>query len=760
MLFKKLLRTALKYKAQFISMIIMVTLGMGVFLGFNSEWYSLQRDTDWFLEETNYADFRVYSDNGFSSSDVKNIKKIDGISAVSRFFSVNVGIDGEDSSIALTAVEDYVVSTMYITSGAEYSATSEGIWLSDKFASANGYSVGDEITFTYRGIKISGNIEGLAKSGEYMVCVADSNQLMPDYGIFGFAYVSPQKIATALQAVGSDMFYPQINIISSLGEDALEEAVDKALGKTTQILYKDKHTAYAAAQSEIEEGQSMGNLVPVIFLAIGILTMITTMHRITANEKTQIGTLKALGFRNRKISWHYTSYGLFIGVVGSLLGLGLGYAISALVVNPTIMQGTYFDMPVWKLYMPWYCWVVMIAAVAFLTLISFLSVRTMLKGTAADTLRPYVPKKVKPLAIEKTKLWSKTSFGTRWNLRDLFRHKARLIMTLIGVMGCTVLLVGGLGMSDTMDGFLDVIDNDMYHYETRINFSETVTDEQVQSTVSTYKADTLAEITGEVDDSVIVVDVYDVPNGKIGFIDKKNKSVTLGDDGVYICIRLTDTYSVGDTIKFSPYESSEEYELKVVGVIRSVVSENITMTATYAESIGLKATYKAAFTDEVKANIATADYISGLQSKSDVMDTYDGFMEIMDVMVAVLVVAAIILGVVVLYNLGVMSYVERYRELATLKVVGFRNKDIGKLLISQNLWLTVVGLLLGIPAGVGVLYALLTLLASEYELKLLLGATTYIVSILVTVGVSLVVGFMVARRNRKINMVEALKGQE
>ena len=129
-------------------------------------------------------------------------------------------------------------------------------------------------------------------------------------------------------------------------------------------------------------------------------------------------------------------------------------------------------------------------------------------------------------------------------------------------------------------------------------------------------------------------------------------------------------------------------------------------------------------------------------------------------MVIILVVAAVILGVVVLYNLGVMSYVERSRELATLKVLGFRNRTIGKLLISQNIWLTVIGVLIGLPAGVGVLQWLLAALAGEYEMKLMLGPLTYCVSILLTFGVSLLVGLMVARKNKKIDMVEALKGAE
>ena len=129
-------------------------------------------------------------------------------------------------------------------------------------------------------------------------------------------------------------------------------------------------------------------------------------------------------------------------------------------------------------------------------------------------------------------------------------------------------------------------------------------------------------------------------------------------------------------------------------------------------------------------------------------------------MVVILVIAAVVLGIVVLYNLGVMSYVERTRELSTLKVVGFRNKRIGHILISQNIWLTVLGILIGLPAGVGVLNLLIATLAGEYELQATLGVLTYSVSILLTFGVSLIVGVFVARKNKKIDLVEALKGAE
>ena len=757
MLWRKLLRTAWKYKAQFISMIIMIAIGMGIFMGFNAEWYSMEIDSNLFFEQTCYADYRLYHDQGFSEEDIDAVKKIDRVNQASRFFSVNVGLSGGDQSLALTVVEDYTVSTMLITSGKKYDQTSEGIWLSDQFAKANHFEIGDLLTVVYRNVEISAEIVGLCKSSEYMICTADENQLMPDFKSFGFAYVSPETVKSAMNGF---MIYPQINIISDLDKETLQSEVNAVLGKTTLLIEKDLHKSYAGVSGEIEEGKTMASVLPVLFLAIAILTMITTMHRICVSEKTQIGTLKALGFQNGKIIRHFTAYGLFLGAVGSLLGIGLGYGIAAIIVNPDGMMGTYLDMPDWSLHMPYYCWIIIFAVIAFLTFISFLSVRSLLRGTAADALRPYTPKKVKPLPGEKTKAWNRLSFGTRWNIRDLMRHKSRSVMTLIGVIGCTILLVGGLGMKDTMTGFLSTIDRDIYQYETRVNFTETVTAEQAEDFAAAYNADILYSLSGEADGETRLLDIYTVDNVKIGFLDTEGKQSELSNSGAYVCMRLSDQYPVGSTVVFSPYGSDRVYNIKVAGVLRSVVTENITMTREYAESIGMECGYSAAFTDVLSTDIQMQNYISGMQSKAKIMESYDSFMDVMNTMVLLLALAAVILGIVVLYNLGVMSYTERYRELATLKVVGFQNKRIGGLLISQNMWLTVIGVIFGIPAGVGVLHLLIALLATEYELKIMLGALTYCVSILVTFGMSLLVGGLIAIKNRKINMVEALKGAE
>lgn len=756
MLTRKLLRTAWSYKSQFISMIIMIAIGVGIFLGFNIEWKSLEHDAFNFLEDTNYADFRIYSETGFTEDAVKAIRKIDGVDAATRYFNVNVGIKDTKKSVALNVSENYTVSTMMVTDGTEYDENSGGIWLSDKFADANNIKLGDKLTFTYTGVEITGEVVGLAKSGENLICVADENQIMPDYESFGFAYISPKTLEIALGTA----FYPQINIISDMDKATLEQKIKDAVGTTFLVVAKNEHYSYAGVLSESEEGKTMGSVLPVLFLAIAILTMVTTMHRISASEKVQIGTLKALGFRDRKILIHYTSYGLMIGLIGVVLGVVLGYFVAALVISPNGMMGTYLDMPVWDLVMPDFCIPVMVLIMLFLTLISYLSVKKMLKGTAGDALRPYTPKAVKKSAVEKLPFWNKLPFGTKWNIRDIIRHKSRSAMTLIGVIGCTVLLVGGLGMKDTMESFLNILDNDISNYTTKIILSDSAANKDSIALAHDVNGDWQASSGISYNGKTLTLDIYSADNGKVGFLTEKNEPLQLTDDGIYLCLRLKDTAEIGDTIEFSPYGSDATYKVKVAGYTRSLVSECIVMTDTYADSIGIEYHIGSIYTDTASEDIENSSIISGKQDKNTIMDSYDTFMEIMNVMIVVLVVAAIVIGIVVLYNLGVISYVERNHELATLKVLGFRDSAVGKLLISQNIWLTVIGVLLGIPAGVGVLQVLITALAGEYELSLTFGWMIYIISTTLTFGVSLLVGLMVSRKNKKIDMVEALKGAE
>ena len=760
MLFKKLWRTMGLYKAQFISMIIMIALGVGVFIGFNMEWMTIDKNTSSFFEETNFADYRIYSDEGFGKDDLEKICAVKGVDGASRFLDVNTEVKGANgNSLALSVTENENVSGVYFVDGEEYDPQSEnGIWLSDRYANANDISLGDKMTLVYKNIEFDGTVKGLIKASKHMICVRDESQLMPDYSTYGYAYISPKMYEKTLGTA----YYPQLNVISKEDKKDFMESAEKALGRTTLILTKDENISYSGSKGEIQEGQTMGSVLPVLFLLIAVLTMVTTMHRLAAKEKTQIGTFKALGFKDKKIIRHYSSYAFIIGFTGTVLGVAIGCALAWMIMNPSGTMGAYMDMPSWKLYMPWYCCLMLAGIIAMLTFIGFLSVRKMLKGTAADALRPYTPKKVKPLLIEKTSLFHKLSFGTRWNLRDIMRHKSRTAMSLIGIWGCMTLIVGSMGMRDTMMSFLNTYYDEAMNYSSRIYIAENADRGERNSLIDKYSGDWSASVSVQIeDDKAVSLDVYSVKNGLLRFPGKDVDFLNIGDDGAYICRRIADEYnlSVGDKFRVSPYGSDKEYEMTVSDIAYSV-SENIVVSPAYAQKVGIPYTVDSVYTKTDKSDIALSDTIKSVQSKQMVIDSFDSFMELMNTMIFVLVLGAMLLGVVVLYNLGVMSYTERYREMATLKVVGFKDKKIGRLLITQNLPMSVIGVLIGLPSGVFVLSYLMKELASEYELKIHLGPATYIAGIALTFGVSMLVSVAVAKKNKKIDMVEALKSAE
>lgn len=817
MLFKKLWRTIGQYKAQFISMIIMIVLGIGVFVGFNIEWYSIGKDTERFFDESNFADYRITDERigstlqtGFSSSDVDKVLKIDGVDSATRYVYFNVDVkNGEekDDGLSVAVSENFSVSTFLVREGGEYNKEdTEGVWLSKSYAKANNFSVGDSITIAYSGYEQKLTIRGLILAGDYLVCVRDETQVMPKYTDFGYAYISPVTYATlfdnavvkkaiekklidsgvtnpdsnAIEEVFKNQYgeksgteiYPYIYAKSGLDKEAFEKAVDSesVFNKTMLVLSRSEHSSYLAAESESDEGKTMGLIIPAIFLLIAVLTMVTTMHRLTAKEKTQIGTLKALGFKDKKITIHYTSYALMIGLIGTIIGIIFGYIIAGVLFSANGMMGTYFDMPYWNLYMPPFGWAVIVCVIVFLTLIGFLSVRQMLKGTAADALRPYTPKKVKKLLLEKTKFWQKLSFGTKWNLRDVMRHKARTAMSLIGVLGCVIILVASMGMQDTMNEFLKTYYNDSMLYETKIYMAEGVSTETTKALATKEKGDISGSLTVKLVSSdkekAISLDIYDIQNDLVKFPAKNGGYLNSdNEEGALICSRIAKEFKLkkGDTLTIKPYGTDKSFTFTVAGVIRSV-TENIIISPTVASKANMiedtDYTLNTVYTKTAKSDIKSNSDIKSMQEKAEIISSFDSFVSIMKQMIVILVVAGVILGIIVLYNLGTMSYTERYREMATLKVVGFKSKRIGGLLIGQNLWITVIGIILGLPLGYGILVWLCTALASEYEMAVAISIWSYLISFVLTMVASLLVGLMVARKNRKINMVEALKGAE
>lgn len=756
MLIKKLFRTLLNYKAQFISMIVMLAIGIGVFAGFSGEWYSIKKDSEYFYNLDGFSDYRIVNEAGFTTSDLEKIKKIEGVDDATLYLNVETKTKTDDI-VDICTSSNMNISGFIVTKGNEYDENNVGgIWLSDQYAKANNYNVDDTIIVTFKGYDVPLKIEGLVKSSEFLICVIEKTQLMPDFKNIGYGFVTTKSIETAL---GSS-FYTQINVKSNLEKEEFEKKAFEALENSYIVLAKENVTSYKEVQGEINEGQIMACLIPALFFIISLLTLITTMNRLVSNEKMQIGILKALGFKDRKIVRHYVSYSLVIGIFGAILGIALGYGLCFYIINPHGPMGTYFDMPRWNLYLPWYVWLVLAGMILVLALVGYISVKKVLKGTAADALRPYTPKKMKPLVIEKTKWFHKRRFSFRWNIRDVFRHKARSAMSIFGVIGCTVLLVATFGTKYLLQGFVkDYYDKPM-KFEVRINLNEGVTNEKALELANTYNGDLTATQPILINNELYYLEVDNINNGLINILDINAKIINdVKSNGAYVPKKVAKELGLkeGDTIKFSSFTTGTEYEIKVIEITRSLTG-SIIITNDYAEELELT-DYKYSQIYTNTKTIAEDEAISSTQTKKNIIDSFLSIMKVMDAMVVLLALASVILGIVVLYNLGILSYMERYRELATLKVLGFKDRKITSLLVTQNMWMTLFGMILGAPLGVWVLKALMDLLASDYDIKLKLDPRMFIYSFILVLLTSLFVSFMVARKNKYINMVEALKAE-
>jgi putative ABC transport system permease protein len=338
-------------------------------------------------------------------------------------------------------------------------------------------------------------------------------------------------------------------------------------------------------------------------------------------------------------------------------------------------------------------------------------------------------------------------------------------MSFIGTFGCMLMLVASFGMNETMKNFLATFYDATAVYSSKIFMSSDTDNEDSVRLAEELDGDYSASVSARADDKTVSVDVYSITHGLYRFIDEDSNVIPLPEEGALICKRLARDLDVkpGDTVTVEPYGTDESYEVLIAGVNGSL-TESISMSEKYAGTIGLtdSDSYRinSVYTMTGKDSIAGSSKITSVQSKQDIIDSFDTFMQIFYFFIIVLVAASVLLCLIVLYNLGIMSYMERYREMATLKVLGFRNKAIGRLLISQNLWIALAGTLLGIPAGIWALTYLMDLLAAEYEMETTVGPVSILLATALNLGTAVVVGLMIAGKNRRINMVEALKGTD
>lgn len=782
MLFRKMLRD---YKANFgafFSVFLLAALAMALFCTFEGHVLSQKVARENYHKECNLSDVWMYGE-GFSDDELDTVRNLDFVKDAQLRMSVTGSApDCDGAQVDIYLERENLVDTPYYISGEPFDPTdTDGIWLANAFARLRNIKVGDDFTIEYNGITFTREVKGLVESAEYEFREADGDAdvyleniaiVYMSYDAFPIRdYINHMVDKISDEKLAKIMPYTQMIIVTTDGgglahEEALAESIDRDY---SAIVDRKSIPGLARLDSELEQHQSFSYLFVIIFVGIAILVIATSMGRMVEQQRTQIGTMNALGLKRHKIMLHYISFSLVVSVVGVVLGLLVGTlwgspAVIGMFANWYIVPGLH------SVFHPMYL-IIAAGIVAVCVLASYISCRKLLRIKPAEALRPAAPKKGKKCIFERLPFWKKLSFTSQYNLRDISRAKLRSFMCVIGTAVGMLLMIYAVGCNELLGSMIEINFNRVTVGEYQIKFSEDA------------KTETVDDMAEELDGEVVMMNQVEVAKEKNAPSDKKKKEtvtvlegknlynildlnnqvkkLTPGTIGISRKLAADLDVKEGDTIYWHLYTKNTWYEAKVGTIYRSLESQGIAYLREDYEKTGAEYIPSFLMTDDKAAkDKADLDYVTGVNSKSEMQAAYESSMEIMNMMVGMMAVFSILMIVVVLYNSGVLSFHERVKEFATLKVLGLRSSKIRRILSMQNLWLSIIGIIIGAPLGNVSLNAMINTNGENFDYNLMLAPVDYVIAGIFVMIISMLVSFMFSKRIRKLDMVETLKGVE
>lgn len=348
----------------------------------------------------------------------------------------------------------------------------------------------------------------------------------------------------------------------------------------------------------------------------------------------------------------------------------------------------------------------------------------------------------------------------------MYLETSRSLMAIVGIIGCTMLLVCAFGMLDTMNSYLDWEFDKICNFEYKISLSSNCTDEQFKTLTQKFGNETSENFGIEIKvDNKKETNTLTINDAKeyLKYTDHNREYMDLSDEGIYITEKLSEKYGLkaGDVITWHIFGDDTWYTSKIAGLNRDPQSQQLNMSRKYYETLGL--TYKAdvLYTNEDLSEVKTLEGVDTIQSIDNLKTGMESMLETMKSMIILLIAVSAILGFVIIYNLGVLSFSEKQYQFATLKVLGFKNQQIKKIFVKQNLWLAIIGILIGLPLGyVMVDYIFKSALGDSYDFNAQIKIVSYLISAIGSYIVVLVVNKVLSKKVKDIDMVTSLKGNE
>lgn len=611
--------------------------------------------------------------------------------------------------------------------------------------------------------KTQTKIQGIICSPEYISYIVSSTSLLPNQLESTFGYIDEDT----LEQLCGKIVYNQIRL--KLGENTdellLKKKIKNILGDSyISALNRTEWIGISGFESKIEQIKKMSIMFSFAFLLLSLLTILTTMKRIVNQQRIQIGTLKAVGFYDWQIKFHYILYGL----VPSGLGVIIGIVVAPFTITPVLMdlQKQFYSMPDWDGKISIYSYGVAFMIVFTCTIAVYFSCNNIVKELPSKLLRNENPSKGKQTILEKINvLWNSLSFEWRWSLRDMFQHRIRTGIAIVGVMGSMMLLIASFGLQDTINYVNTYLYGNQYSYYEKWQLESFLSEEDQQNIQKNLNDDCqwIIESSAEVQNAgnIKLENIIITDEGYYITYKDRGDTVALPDEGCVITSRVADDMQIGKNDVLQLSTLVDRHYVKVEDVIDIYTPQGILFSRKAWENMGEIFAPTALLVGNNIKDVDDVKKIAKINSDTTLgrqKEDADEMLENVRAIVFLLLAAAIALSVVILYNLGILSYTERSREYATLRVLGWYNKEIKKMIQKDTIVNILVGLLLGVPFGFVFLRLYVHTVSTttiHYEPHLTL--LSVIMSLAITIGCTLVVNYIVGKRVSHIDMVESLK---
>ena len=780
---KKLLKETIvcmvKTSKRFISILVIVLLGVGFFAGIRAVAPDMKNTLDDYYEKTNMYDIYIASNYGIREDIIDKLQKKYDIEAVYNFDAITTKKEDYATKI-ISYDKNNQINTPKLVKGKMPEAIDEVV-IDNNYR--NEIKIGDKLTIDSELIKNNTvTVTGYVESPLYISAERDSTNLLSgtiDY----YLYMNDDNIISPVKTAA----YIKLNTDESRFSKKYEEIVKTAKKDIKKTLKEEKQTdekwyvldidsnaGFYQYEQDTQRIDNVAKVFPLVFFIVAVLICLTTMTRMVEEERSQIGTLKALGYSDISIMFKYILYAALATIIGSMIGVAIGYRIL-----PDLCFEMYKNMyRLGNIKLSYYSSLtfqgMMIALLCTLGATIY-TCRKTLKESPANLLRPVAPPSGKRVLLERIKLvWNHLSFSYKVTVRNVFRYKKRFLMTIIGIAGCTGLILAGFGLKDCIVKMVPHQYEDIFSYQAKINLNEEKTNETIDKIKENKQIKDILEVHEEsitidnkdTNQSVTLVIPKDNPKEFIKLQDRKTEEQYNLTDGIIITEKLAKLLEVeeNDILKFS---GTDTYKEKVAHITENYLFHYIYLPKSLYKqdeynTVLIKTKNMTEKEEKELANeLKEIPGVSSITFTSSTRHVFDDTMDSFAYVSLILIVSAGALAFVVLYNLSSVNISERRRELATIKVLGFYDKEVYQYINRENTILTLIGILLGLGTG-----NILTMyIIKTCEIDMLMFDTTiawpsYLYAILITMSFAILVNIILYFSLKKIDMIESLKSIE